>query len=290
MTTQAIQRSEPGILIADAGSTKTEWAFLHKDKKGNRSFTTEGLNALMMNEEQLRDAFREVSVRLDDCTITGIYFYGAGCATPEICRKVAHALHEIFPEVKVETHSDMTGAARALLGHKPGVAAILGTGSNSALYDGEKIIGNIPPLGYILGDEGSGTALGKRLLKEVFKSAAIAELKEEFLKECNLSLPEILENTYRRPGANKFIASLVPFIRKHTDRPLIYNMVKEEFREFFRRNVALYPDSHRLPVSFTGSVAYHFSELLREAANEEGFMIADITDAPMQGLIAYHLS
>lgn len=290
MTKPALQKSKTGILIADAGSTKTEWAFLLKDSEEPIRFTAEGINALMMNEEQLHDAFRKVRNELADWDVTGIYFYGAGCATPLVCSKVAHALQDIFPEATTETHSDMTGAARSLLGHKAGVAAILGTGSNSALYDGEKIIANIPPLGYILGDEGSGTALGKRLLKEIFKGKETQDIKDLFLKECNLSIAEILENTYRRPGANKFIASLVPFIRKHTDRPLIYNMVKEEFREFFRRNVDLYPASRRLPVSFTGSVAYHFSEILREAANEEGFTIADITDAPMQGLIVYHLS
>lgn len=276
-------------LIADAGSTKTEWALLCGDGREPIRFTTEGINALMLDEDQLKEPLRKTTSRLAAAP-DRIFFYGAGCATQEICRKVTDAFLSLFPEADAEAHSDMTGAARSLLGRKPGVAAILGTGSNSALYDGERLTANIPPLGYILGDEGSGTALGKRLLKEAFKGAADPELKGLLLEECNLSLPEILDRTYRQPGANKFIASLVPFIRKYANRPLIHNMVKEEFREFFRRNVALYPGARELPVSFTGSVALHFSDILREAAREEGFRIATITAAPMEGLIAYHTS
>ena len=268
-----------------------EGAVFFNDGREPVRFTTPGINALMTETPELVEAFRRASENLpSSCKVSAIYYYGAGCATPAICVKISDALRSVWKDAQPYVESDMVGAARALLGRERGIAAILGTGSNSALYDGEGIIGNIPPLGFILGDEGSGTALGKRLIKEVFKGAMPPQLKETFFKECNLSLPEILNKVYREPMPNKFIASLVPFIRKHIDSPFIHNMVKEEFREFFRRNVALYPDSRNLPVSFTGSVAYHFSDLLREAAGEEGFSVPVISCTPMEGMIAFHLS
>ncbi|MDE6026754.1 MAG: ATPase, partial [Muribaculaceae bacterium] len=211
-------------LIADAGSSKVEWAVLFNDGSQPVRFTTPGINALMTETRELVEAFRKASENLPtSCKVSAIYYYGAGCATSAICGKISDALQSVWDGAQPYVESDMAGAARALLGREKGIAAILGTGSNSALYDGEGIIGNIPPLGFILGDEGSGTALGKRLIKEIFKGKMPEELKETFFKEFDISLPEILNKVYKEPAPNKFIASLVPFIRKHMDSPFIHN-------------------------------------------------------------------
>lgn len=275
-------------LIADAGSTKVEWAVVSHDSHDSIRFTTSGINALMASGKEISTILDDVKNRIGDHVINRIFYYGAGCATPLICEKVERCIKEFWPAAEISVSSDLSGAAKSLLGNCEGIACILGTGSNSALFDGEKILMNVPPLGFILGDEGSGTALGKRLIKEIFKGAMPGELREKFFSETQLTLSDILEKVYRQPTPNKFIASLVPFIRKHIEYPFINSMVIEEFREFFKRNVALYPDAESIPVNFTGSLAYHFEKQLRQAASAEGFRIEKISQAPMDGLVSYH--
>lgn len=277
-------------LIADAGSTKVEWAVVSNRSPEKTRFTTSGINALMATESEISSILNEVKERIDHLAIERIFYYGAGCATPLICDKVGHSLREYWPNAEISVSSDLVGAAKSLLGNSEGIACILGTGSNSALFDGEEIVMNISPLGFILGDEGSGTALGKRLIKEIFKGPMDDEIKEIFFSETGLSLPAILNKVYREHAPNKFIASLVPFIRKYMEHPFIDNMVVEEFRDFFRRNVSLYPDAHSKKVCFTGSLAHYFEKQLREAASMEGFHIERIAPAPMDGLLSYHSS
>ncbi|MBD5272201.1 MAG: ATPase [Bacteroides sp.] len=274
-------------LIADAGSSKIEWALISSDGNIIAQFISPGINALLSSKEDMEKAFANVAETLDKAA-DEVFYYGAGCANEETCRKVADAIRKVWPEAEIDVKSDLYAAARSLLGNQPGIACILGTGSNSALYDGKEITANIPPLGFILGDEGSGTSLGKRLIKEVFKGEMPEDLKNSFFKECNISLSEILNRVYRQPNPNKFIASLVPFIRKHIDSPLIHNMVKEQFREFLRCNVMHYSGYDVLPVNFTGSVAFHFDDILRQAAAEEGISIGIISKAPMERLIEFH--
>ncbi|MDE6410503.1 MAG: ATPase [Muribaculaceae bacterium] len=276
-------------LIADAGSTKVEWAAVGESSSDDMRFTTPGINAILASEKEIASILTEVKRQVNDRIINEIYYYGAGCATPLICGKIEKSLKEVWPEAKIMVCSDLVGASKSLLGNNAGIACILGTGSNSASYDGEKIVSNIPPLGFILGDEGSGTALGKRLIKEIFKGNIPVEIKEDFFSDTELTLPEIINRVYREPLPNKFIASLIPFIRKHIRHPFINNMVVEEFREFFKRNVALYPDARKMDVNFTGSVAFHFEKELRKASISEGFRIGKISQAPMDGLIRFHL-
>lgn len=283
---------EKTILIADAGSTKVEWACIPSPAHSPISFNSEGVNVILLTEQQLSEYFQSINQKLltlTDSPVSEVYYYGAGCATPEICQKTSEAIKKIWQEAEVEVSSDLTGAAKSLFKDKPGIACILGTGSNSGVFSGLMITDNIPPLGFILGDEGSGTALGKRLIKELFKSDMDAELKKNILSESGLSLTEIINRVYRQPFPNKFISSLVPIIRKHLDSPFIHNMVVEEFREFFRRNVKLYSNAARLPISFIGSVAFHFESLLREAAEKENISVNDVKKAPMEGLVEFHL-
>ncbi|MDE5869057.1 MAG: ATPase, partial [Muribaculaceae bacterium] len=248
------------------------------------------VNPVMLSEQELAEYFK--SVKAENCSLSAIneiYYYGAGCATETICEKTAHALRRVWPEADITVASDLVGAAKSLFGDRPGIACILGTGSNSGVYNGKEITSNIPPMGFILGDEGSGTALGKRLIKELFKSNIDENLKKMILSETGLSLPDIIRHVYRGKSPNKFIASLVPIIRKHVDSPFIHNMVMEEFEEFFHRNVCLYPEKDSLPVSFIGSVALHFEPILRKVAEKENIAVCEVKQRPMEGLVEFHL-
>lgn len=277
------------ILIADAGSTKAEWAMLSPDGEVEAHVKTDGFNALMAEPEDIMNALAKVKEELNDrLSPDEIWFYGAGCATPEICHKVEDALRQTWNAPKVTAASDLLGAARALFGRNKGIACILGTGSNSCLYDGENIQQNVPSLGYILGDEGSGSALGKRLVGDAFKGHLPDPIRQKFLDEYGLTLSDILDNVYRRKQANKFLASLVPFLGRHLWNPYVYSLVHEEFRHFIRRNVAMYPGAHSLPISFIGSIGVVFEKVLREAAQAEGYKVAAVVQSPVEGLINYH--
>lgn len=276
------------FLIADAGSTKTDWVLL--DNEGNQALVVNqpGLNALLADDLLLKERFGALRAQLGDAEIGHIYYYGAGCATPEICTRIEDVLRMHTGTEGATATSDLLGAARGLLGDKPGIACILGTGSNSCLYDGNKITRNIPSLGFILGDEGSGAALGKRLVSDIFKERLPLSVREKFFRECSLTLPEVLERVYRAPEPNKFLASLVPFLHRNLWNPYVYSMVQREFARFFRRNVSLYKGARSLPVHFTGGVANAFADVLRETAERKGITLGGITASPLQGLIDYH--
>ena len=280
------------VLIADAGSTKVDWVLISEDGETLAHTGTPGINALMAEPEQIREYFGKVRGNLGENNLPdSIYYYGAGCATPEICDKIGNELRNIWKEAtEIEVASDLTGAARSLHGRNPGIACILGTGSNSGLYDGRNITHNIPSLGFILGDEGSGAALGKRLVADAFKGHLPKPIRDQFMKMYELSLANILEYTYLRPAANRFLASLVPFIRDHIWNPYLYSLVLEEFTAFLKRNVAMYPGARNLPISFVGSIAWHFSDILRDAADRQGLKVSEIIKSPLEGLKAYHSS
>ena len=216
--------------------------------------------------------------------ITNVYFYGAGC-TPEKSPLVKMALKSVFKDAEIEVYSDMVGAARALLQNSEGVACILGTGSNSCLYDGEKFTKNVPALGFILGDEGSGAVLGKRLVADLLKDQLNDELKEMFLKEFNLTQAEIIDKVYRQPFPNRFLASLSRFCANHIDEPLIYDLVYDHFQTFVTRILKQYP---AVPVGFVGSIAYYYKPILTKVLDDNHIEVADILQDPMDGLVEYH--
>lgn len=276
-------------LIADAGSTKVEWALIGPDGKLEANFTTPGFNSLMAEKEEIQSALADVDTLLKDYEMPEeIRFYGAGCVSRQVCQKVEDALRAVWGSEIIAAESDLVGAARALFGKSKGIACILGTGSNSCLYDGEKIAVNVPSLGFILGDEGSGASLGKRLINDAFKGHLPSPVREKFLAEHNITLDDILDMVYRRKEANKFLASLVPFLSRYLWNPYVYSLVLEEFRSFIRRNIAMYPGAHTLPISFIGSIAVVFENVLREAASAEGYSVAAIMKSPVPGLISYH--
>lgn len=279
------------ILIADCGSTKIDWCVLHNAKVEKQVFTL-GMNAVMLTEEEMRT--RLASELLPELgaiaeKITAVFFYGAGCISPEVCGNVARAIKANIPSAEtVEVYSDLLAAARALCGHEPGIACILGTGSNSCLYDGTGIASNVSPLGYILGDEGSGAVLGKLFIGDVLKKQLPAEICAAFLQEYDLDLLTIIRRVYREPQGNRFLASVTPFLSKNIAVPEVHALVLNAFRAFFRRNITNYTDYAKHPVNFVGSIAYYFGDILAEAAKAEGCTVGKIIKSPMEGLIKFH--
>ena len=275
------------ILVADSGSTKTDWT-LSSRGYGIVEVHTSGINPVRDSRDAI---FRVVEDELvphlpQGCAPVGIYFYGAGCMQP-YSEQVRQVLEHTFPGADVQVESDLLGAARALCGHQPGIACILGTGANSCLYDGQSIIAHVPPLGFILGDEGSGAVLGRTLLGNLLKGIFPSEMKEEFLAEYDLTEPSIIDRVYRQPQPNRFLASLVPFIASHREHPQAHAMLVESFRQFLSRNVRAYGHAE-LPVNFVGGIASTFADELTEAAHAEGMAVGRILRSPIQEMAAYH--
>ncbi|MDD5783976.1 MAG: ATPase [Prevotella sp.] len=275
------------ILIADSGSTKTDWC-VAKDGFTVKRFTTQGINPYHQDERRINGiVLDELLPQTGEYKLKKIVFYGSGCRD-ETISTMKNILYSAFNNnVEVKIYSDLLGAARAICGHEEGIACILGTGSNSCLYDGNKIVGNIPPLGYILGDEGSGATLGKIFINEIFKNSRIYDLKKEFLQVLQMTEGDIIDRVYRQPMANRFLASLAPFIHSHIERHEVNEIVTENFRQFLLKNVKRY---HRddLQVSFIGSIAWHFKSQLLQSALEENVYVGSVEKSPMDGLLRYH--
>ena len=277
------------ILIADCGSTKIDWCVVENGKVKRQIFTC-GMNAVMLTEEEMAERIaNELVPEIGDDVIDEVYFYGAGCISDEVCSNVANAIKSNLPQARIiEVHTDLLGAARALCGHTPGIACIMGTGSNSCFYDGEKICENVSPLGYILGDEGSGAVLGKLLLGDVLKNQLPKHICEKFLKEYELDRNTIIRRVYKEPQANRFLASVSPFLIHNINEPTIHSLVIRAFIAFFERNIAQYEKYRELKVNFIGSIAYYYKDILEEAALKCGCQIGTIIKSPMEGLIRFH--
>lgn len=279
------------ILIADGGSSKVEWALINPSGNNICSFTTHGMNPAILSDEELGEDLHRVQSELTPYpTPDAIFYYGAGCATPQICDRMRLSLLKIWDTAAtIEVNSDMLGACHAACGDKSGIAAILGTGSNSAHYDGEKIIQNIPPLGFILGDEGGGGAIGKAFFNCIYKDSDYKDIREIYERESGLSMNDIIAHVYRMPQPNKFLASVLPFIKSHIDR--LDALVEECFRQFISRNIRQYDIAgSESEIHFIGSVAYHFQDQLRKVVEQEGYHMGKILQLPMPGLIKYHVN
>ena len=277
------------ILIADCGSTKIDWCLLNGKEKVAQIFTT-GMNALLMTQDEMTARIKEeLMPHISGYQVDEIYYYGAGIISDEIKSHVANALKANMPAAsKIEVDTDLLAAARALCGRKPGIACILGTGSNSCYYDGEKVVDNVSPLGYILGDEGSGAVLGKLLVGDVLKHQLPEHLCEKFLKEYNLDRNTIIDHVYRKPAANRFLAQFAPFLEHNIEEPSIHRIVLHSFIDFFVRNVESYKDYKTLPCNFVGSIALLEKATLLEAAKSQGITVGTIMQDPMEVLIKFH--
>ena len=295
-------------LIADSGSTKTDWTLLVTTNpmmpfEVLATFKTQGITPIHQSPADIRQilcnellpqlstfprAKLANSMILDNDLMQHIelYFYGSGC-TPAHVPVMKQVLGEVMSPKSVEVYSDLMAAARSLCQHEAGIACILGTGANSCLYDGNDIVKNTPALGYILGDEGSGSVLGRLFLNAIFKNPKLEALRDEYLTEAKLTQADIIRKVYSEPMANRFLATTSTFIIKHLENPVIRQMVIDNFRHFFRSNTEPYSRKD-LPVHFVGSMAFHYRPQLEEAASAEGYTIGHTLQSPMEGLITYH--
>lgn len=275
------------ILVADSGSTKTEWCLAENGKRV-KTILTKGINPVFENEEAISQELKVgLMPELKGFTIDEVHFFGAGCAYESVNKIVENAVSSLL-NVPVEVQSDLLCAARALFGNGKGIACIMGTGSNSCYYDGMRIVRNVSPLGFILGDEGSGAVLGKLLVGACLKNQLGAGMEKKFLERFHLTRPEIIDRVYRKPFPNRFLAGLSIFLHENIELPEVRSLVREAFDSFFLRNVMQYPDYHMLKVSFTGSIAYYYQDILKEVAAGRGLHVGTIVKAPMEGLLAYY--
>ena len=275
------------ILIADSGSTKTDWAVVDNGRMVV-DMATQGINPFHQDAENIATVIEEELLpKMGNIEPEGIFFYGSGCREDKV-EMMCGILGKAFPQcARIEAQGDLLAAARAVCGEREGIACIMGTGANSCLYDGNRVVENTPPLGYILGDEGSGAVLGKLFVNALFKGQLPSELKDEWLEETGLSLNIIINKVYREPLANRFLASTSRFIHQHLSVEPLERMVVYNFREHFRRNVNQYGRKD-LTVGAIGSVAYYYREQLQKAATVEGYTLGKVMRSPMDGLVRYH--
>lgn len=274
-------------LIADSGSTKTAWKLIETPGK-SKDMKTFGLNPFFRTEDEIYEEVKSTLLPATGSEINEIYFYGAGVVNEEKGSIVKKALARIYPNASIEAHSDVVGAARALFGNNAGIACILGTGSNVCLYDGEKITGGVSPLGFILGDEGSGAVMGRKLLGDYFKEVMPVSLREKFTERFNINREEALNRVYRGEKPNQFLAQFTPFLSENADSAYCQEFVQRNFMEFFERNVTKIPNFSDFPIGFVGSVAWHFSQILINTADYYGFTNPVIIKDPIDGLERYY--
>ena len=275
------------ILIADSGSTKTDWVLCNGSIIVKR-VKTQGLNPTIQSSDEILAVLKaELADNIDTTAPQKIFFYGAGCAYDTANNRMKQALEAVFTPKEIEIYSDLLASARALCGHEEGIACILGTGSNSCLYDGKNIIDNTPSMGYILGDEGSGAHLGRQLVSDCVKKQLPKAIREKFMQEYNLDVATILERVYHTPLPNRWLASLTPFIQENKKNAEVHTMLKHCFTQFFQRNVMVYRRSW-LPIHISGGIGMNFSEEIRETAESLGLSVGNIVESPMEGLIKFH--
>lgn len=273
-------------LIAESGSTRTEWAIVENDHVIQRAFT-EGINPYFQTR---REISRSVRLGLPDIffrkKLEQVYYYGAGCNSNEKKNILGASLVAQF-KTPIQVESDLLGAARSLFKSEPGIACILGTGSNSCFYNGRIIVKNVKPGGYILGDEGSGAAMGKIFLSDLLKGLAPKDLANNFYDKFRITANEVMESVYNRPFPNRFLATIAYFLADHTDNDYALNLITGSLRNFFTRNVCQY-DYQNYPIRFVGSLAYTYAPLLKEIVKEYGMKLDVIEETLMNGLIEYH--
>ncbi len=276
------------ILIADSGSTKTSWIYTD-GKKIIKKITTVGYNPNYQKDTCLFDSLKlELLPNIDDKCIDKVFFYGSGCSSVEVCTLVKNTFLKFFPNTHIEVNHDLFGAAVALLNNNEGIACILGTGSNSCLWDGKQIIQNVPSVGYLLGDEGSGTYIGMKILKGIMEGRAPSDIISFFYDKYDTTFEGILKKIYDEPNPNKFISGICLFAQENIDNNWIKNAVKQSFIDFIKNQIMHYSNFQNLPLSFTGSIAYHFKDLLLDVCNENNIELGIILKNPIEGLFLYH--
>lgn len=273
-------------LIAESGSTKTQWSLVDKDNI-LKLVNTSGINPLNLTPTEIQTYIRPVSNYVEKQRIDAVYFFGAGCASPTAIRKIESALSETFKCEKIFVDSDLIAACLALAGTKKGIVGLLGTGSNSCVWDGVKVAVKIPSLGYVLGDEGGGVAIGKQLLTDYLKFQMPPLIRDKFAEKYKITAEKVVERVYQMPMPNRYLAGFAPFAEANIDDTYCYNVVKSQFESFFKKNIFLYPDYQTKDLYFCGSIANAHSDILDSIVAENGLKIKKIVKEPIDGLAEY---
>jgi glucosamine kinase len=275
-------------LIADSGSTKAEWCLIENGKKKKTVFT-QGLSPYFLSTEQIQAVLqKELLSHLKNIQVDAVFFYGTGCSNPANVKSVKKAVSKVFASAKVAVDHDLMGAAKALCGKEKGIACILGTGSNSCYYNGKQIIKNSPGLGYVLGDEGSGAYLGKKVVQYYLYKTYDPDLMDRFDAKFNTDRNQILDAVYKKPLPNRYLASFAIFLAENRGHYMIENIIEDGLNDFFFNHLYKYRESWTLPIHFTGSVAFGFKDVLKEMCSTYELELGKVLQKPMQGLIAYH--
>ena len=275
------------ILIADSGSTKCEWCLLYDGKK--KKVDTQGISPYFLDVAGIGQVLnRELVPELKRWEVDEVYYYGTGCKDPENQKIVRKAIRGVFRGASVHVTHDLMGAALGLCGHTKGIACILGTGSNSCYFDGKKIVKNSPGLGYVLGDEGSGAYLGKKVLQYYLYNTFDEELRYKFDAKYTTNGKEILEAVYKRPLPNRYLASFTLFLVENRGHYMVENIIEDGLNDFFFNHLCKYRESWKLPIHFVGGVAYGFRDVVKELCSTYEFELGSILQKPMDGLIRFH--
>ena len=277
------------ILIADSGGSKTDWRLVLNNGSIEQA-SSPGFNPYYQPIEDLKRIVQEILLPKipDSEEVKEIYFYGAGVSSEKNQLSIKNAFLEFFPKSQIEIGWDLLAAARALCGNEPGIACIMGTGSNSCLYDGRNIIDNVANLGWILADEGSGANIGRKLLVDYLRKKLPDSLAKQFHARFPFTREEFLEKVYQEEKPSAFLASFTRFIFQHLKEPYCYQLIYSSFAEFYENNVMKYENYQNLKVHFTGSIAFYFSDILRQVANDKGITVKNILEGPIAGLTLYH--
>lgn len=275
------------ILIADSGSSKTDWRVIHKDGKISQHRGV-GFNPYYMTSEEMAIQMRHDFLVNLESEIDEIHFYGAGCSSPERNSEVSTALLTIFPHSKIKVDHDLAAAAHATCGHHAGIACILGTGSNSCDYDGKEIIATRPAAGYILGDEGGGCYVGRQFLMDFIHDEMPENIRKAAIDRFHITQNIIQDHVYRQPFPSRYMASFCRFITENAADSYCYRLYYDSFMDFFKKHIFKYQDYQSKPANFVGSIAYYNSNILRKAAADAGIRVNIIIESPIAGLTLYH--
>jgi len=277
------------IIVADSGSTKTDWKVI-RDGKVDFGYQTDGINPYLLDLDQIENIASHDDVEEIREQVMEVNFYGAGCSRKDKQEQVQKALRKVFPMSKVTVMSDMFGAARGLCGFNTGIVCVLGTGSNACVYDGSEIVENSVSLGYLLGDEGSGVYIGQKLLQQYLYGRLPDSLKEKFKQKFpSISKEEVLDKLYSQYMPNKYMASFSEFASDHMDHPYIYGLLYESFYRFLDYHVRPLENSDSLSLNFVGSIAKCYESILEKVTVESGLSFGKVKRTPLDGLISYHL-
>lgn len=276
----------PVQLIADSGATKAEWSLVVNGKV--KTINTQGISPYFLNGEQIIALLTKELLPKCKVDVDEVYYYGTGCANPANALIVKKALTKLFPVADINVWHDLLAAARALCGHGKGIACILGTGSNSCYYNGRRIVSNSPGLGYVLGDEGSGAYLGRKVIQYYLYGTFDDELRGRFDLTYTTNVTEILENVYKQPLPNRYLAGFTYFLAENRGHYMIENIIEDGLNDFFFTHLCKYRESWKHPISFVGSVAYGFKDVLQQLCSSYEFELGTVLKKPMPGLVKYH--